>query len=181
MIVESGLLVDQYTEYPSGVVAALLLFLWYGGYTYNQLRGRVMLNFDGFDGYRQDVDLEAGKGIVLELEDGRTITIHRAGGANKRYQKALTEQFKKYRRQFQKGTLDPEVIREITKKVYAETVVIDWSGITVNGEELPCTKDNILAFFQAFPEIYEEVEYQASLAANFLQEQIQEDSESLGN
>lgn len=128
------------------------------------------IQFDGFEDYVTDENLETGAGVALEYDEGRTIFIHRAGGSNKKFSRALEAKMKPHRRKIQLGTLDPEIDRRILMEAYAEAVVIGWSGITAGGKELPFNKENCIAFFKAFPEVFADVQRSANDVALFRKE-----------
>lgn len=137
-----------------------------------------MSKFDGFDDYRTDQDYESGKGIVLDLGQGRMITIHRAGGSNYKYIKAVTAASRKYRNA---SRIDPEIDNKVMAELYATTIVTGWEGICINGEPVPCTAENVKEFLLDVPLAFERIKEAANEASNFLVEQAQEDSETLGN
>lgn len=139
------------------------------------------MDFDGLNDYRQDSDLEAKAGIDLAFTDGVTITILRAGGSNFRYVEAYQEATEPYRtkRGMRKIPLDED--RDILRQVYARAVVIGWSGVKSNGQEVPFTEETVLAFLRRFDSIFDEIIYRATEASNFLEEQKQKDGEVLGN
>lgn len=176
MLVESGLLVLQYSEYPSTVLVALLTLLWYGGYVN---RRRVMSKFDGFDDYRSSRDFESGKGVTLDLGKGRSVTIHRAGGSNLKYIKAISRLARKYKTSM--ASMDVDLDNKLMAEVYAATIVVDWSGFTSGGEPIPCTVENVKEFLVEFPVVFDAIKDAAGNVSNFLVEQVQEDSENLGN
>lgn len=64
-------------------------------------------------------------GIILNYGDFR-VTIARAGGANKRYSKVLEARTKPYRRAIQMEAMDNDRAAAIFKRVYAETIILDW-------------------------------------------------------
>ena len=150
-------------------------------YIQHGLNWRTGMNFDGFDDYRTDIDLEAGQGIDLRLDADRVITIHRAGGANRKFAKVFSRVVKPYRRKLQNGTIDQDVSDKLMREVYAESVIIGWSGITSDGAEVPFNKTNCMAFLEAFPEVFDAIQEEAQRVANFIGQQKEEDAETLGN
>jgi hypothetical protein len=125
------------------------------------------LNFDGFDDFEMDENLESGQGVALDYDDGRTIIIHRAGGSNKKFERVLRAAMKPHQRKFNLGTISPEKERELLIDVYAKAVVIGWSGITANGTEVPFTPENCAALFKAYPDLFQDVRDAATQLSNF--------------
>jgi hypothetical protein len=131
------------------------------------------------------------KGIVLDYGDFR-VTIARAGGANKRFQKTLEARTRHLKRLIQTDNLDNEQAEPIVREVYADTVVLDWElqqpdgswtqGIEgPEGEVLPVTKENILATFNNLPDLFADIKEQALKASLFrvaLKEQAAKNSSS---
>ena len=141
------------------------------------------MKFDktGLDGYITDRNIESETGVWIKFPQGRKFCILRAGGANKKFSRALQKAVKPYRRQLEKNTLDPDVADKLFQSVYARHVVIDWDGINdEDGTPVPCTPENIEAFFEAFPEIFKELSDAAGDMATFSEETLKEAAEVLG-
>ena len=130
-----------------------------------------------YDSFRTDKEAEQ-KGIILDYGDFR-ITVARAGGSNKNYQKTLERLTRPVRRLIQTDNLDNEKSRDILKQAYATTIVIDWetkngTGEWVKGIEpktgkklLPVNKDNIKATFDDLPDLFDDVMEQAGKSTLF--------------
>ena len=126
--------------------------------------------------FKTDTQAER-KGIVLDYGDFR-VTIARAGGANKRFQKTLEARTRHLKRLIQTDSLDNEQAEPIVREVYAEAVVLDWElkqpdgswvqGIEgPGGEVLPVNKENILLTFNNLPDLFADVKEQALKASLF--------------
>ncbi|MBS7702709.1 hypothetical protein [Chelatococcus asaccharovorans] len=126
--------------------------------------------FDGFDAYSLDENLENGQGVTIEYDDGRRFTIHRAGGANKRFGQLLSARMKPLARKIETGTLPDETANRILAEVYAATVIIGWEGITSKGQPVPFTAENVVAFLLAMPEVFTAIRQDANNLANFRRE-----------
>ena len=114
---------------------------------------------------------------MLDYGDFR-VTIARAGGANKRFQKTLEARTRHLKRLIQTDSLDNEQAEPIVREVYAEAVVLDWElkqpdgswvqGIEgPGGEVLPVNKENILLTFNNLPDLFADVKEQALKASLF--------------
>jgi len=122
-------------------------------------------------------------GIVLDYGHFR-VTISRAGGSNKKFSRLLESKTKPYRRQIQNDSMDDTVAERILREVYAETVIQNWEtqegdkwkkGIeSRDGKILPFCNQNIYDTLTNLPELFADIQAQASKAALFKQA-IQED------
>jgi hypothetical protein len=142
----------------------------------------MSISFDrkGLDNYVTDRDAEL-EGVWLQFPEGRKLLIRRAGGANKRYQRVAQTAIKPYRRALDRGTLDPEDSDRVMREVYSKTIVADWDGIKDGeGHDVECTPSNIVAFFNAFPEIFADVMDYATELSTFAEQEITEAQEILG-
>jgi hypothetical protein len=123
-------------------------------------------------------------GVVLDYGDGVWIRIARAGGANKKYLRALERLGRKYRRQIQLETLPEEVARKLFRETYAETVVLGWGGITQEDigsegdEPVEFTKANCVALFENLPDLFLDVQSQAQNMALFRAELDEDDAKN---
>lgn len=127
------------------------------------------------------------KGIVLDYNTFR-VTIARAGGANKKYEKALVAKSKPYKRLIQTGNLDKETDRKILLETYAETIVLNWETLvddkykkgieSKDGAILPFNKANVIQTFLNLPDLFVEIMQQANRLDLFKEEILEEDSKN---
>lgn len=136
----------------------------------------------GLESYLSNEDLEARTGVWLQFPGGIRIKVLRAGGSNVKYQRVGSAVLKPYSRQISRGTLDVEVTSGLMRDIYSKAVVVDWEGVKdVEGNDVPCTPENVRDFFEAVPELFDEVVEAATRIATFSQEQSDEAGEELGN
>lgn len=127
------------------------------------------------------VDLQAddgleNEGIDLDFGHGRSIRVARSGGGNRKYRAALTEEYKKNKSLLDRGTLDDDEAGAMLRKVFARTVVLDWSGwLDSKGEEIPFTWDSCMELFKEAPEIFRIVQDESEKFSNFARKE-EEDS-----
>lgn len=119
------------------------------------------MQFDGFDAYDMDENLEAGEGVRVEYDDGRAFVLHRAGGANKKFARVMQAKTKPHTRKIQAGTMPDSVADRLLAEVYAESVIIGWDGITAGGKPVPFNTDNVVAFLLAKPEVFTAIQRDA--------------------
>ncbi len=107
-----------------------------------------------FSAFNTDETLEKD-GVEVDFGDFSFI-IARAGGANEAYEKRLSELSMPYRRQMEAGTLSPNKIRSLLRKVYAETVVKGWDERTEAevGKFSPAVCEEL---FAKYPTLFEDV------------------------
>lgn len=115
-------------------------------------------------------ELEAGKGVTLQYP-GFSITIHRAGGANKKFASVLDQKMKPYRQRLERGLLDNETSNQILLETYAEAVIVGWKDVKdANGKKIPFSVENVVKLFTDLPDLFEDVKQQSNRATIFRQE-----------
>lgn len=73
------------------------------------------------------------KGVEVDYGSFR-VTLARAGGANKRYEKLLNALSKPHQRAMKTETMDNEVAIDIMRKVYAGAIIMHWEAKDAKGE-----------------------------------------------
>ena len=130
--------------------------------------------------FNTDENLESGEGIELDYGDCGTIIIHRAGGANRKFQWVLAAKFKPYERQMRTKTMKEAVSRRLLAETYAETVLVGWRGVKdASGQDLPFTSENATKLLLDVPELFEDIREQAYDVSNFRREQVEETAKNL--
>lgn len=134
------------------------------------------------DAYRVDPELESKTGVRLEFQGPCWITMKRAGGNNRAYQRAIQELTKPVRRQITNETIDPDKLNEIYIRAYARAVVLGWEEVTdLEDNALAYSEANFLKAMQLYPDLWEDVQREATKLTNFRKETNGEDGEELGN
>lgn len=129
--------------------------------------------------YATDKNLESGAGVKLEYPDGVSLTIHRAGGSNRKFLQSMDAKIKPHRRQIQLGTIDRDLSDKLIAEVYAESVIKGWSGVTdENGNDLPFTKQNVVKLLLDLPDLFNDIKAQADTLANFRKEELEEEAKN---
>lgn len=135
--------------------------------------------------FRTDSDKEI-EGIVLDYDDTR-ITIARAGGNNKKFNKAMEKHTAPMRRSIRLGTVTENIAEKALIEVYAESVILKWE--TLVGKEwkegiqnpkkgeplLPFTVNNVKNTLQMLPELFYDIQEQACYVRNFREDLIEAD------
>lgn len=123
-------------------------------------------------------------GIVLEYgmnskKKPIEIRIARAGGANEHYSKLLEARTKPYRRQIQNETLDNAVAEKITKEVYAQAIVLGWTGVEDrDGNDMEFNQKNCIKLFDDLPDLWSDIQSQSVRASLFRAEVREADAKN---
>jgi hypothetical protein len=108
------------------------------------------------------------QGIVVDYGTFQ-FKLARAGGANRRYLKALEVKTKPIRRALAANAANPEQVASIMRDVFAETVVLGWEGVVDrDGDSIPFSKEACVALFKDLPDLFADVQNQASNFQQFL-------------
>ena len=116
-----------------------------------------------------------------ENEDGSipTFVVSRMGKSNKRYSKALEAATRPYRRQIELGTMNNDKAEEIFMGVFVDTVLKGWKNVRcADGKVLEFSKPNALKLFTDLPEVYERLQEEAKLSANFRDEALEAEAKN---
>jgi hypothetical protein len=135
----------------------------------------------GLETYATDQTLENSKGVWIDYGD-RAFQVLRAGGSNHRYVRALAAALRPHARALAKRTMDPDKLRRIYWDLFAQYVVIGWRGIEdADGTQIPFSEEAARAFFEAFPDLFDEIKDYAEDMGTFAEESIAEAADALGN
>lgn len=123
-----------------------------------------------YEMFENNKDLEAGKGIVIDY-GGFEITVHRAGGANKKLQKVYTNKYKPHIRKAEQGILDDEITNRILIESFAEAVVVGWKNVKdKDGNLMDFSVENCIKLFTDLPDLFEDIVVQTKDVSNFKKE-----------
>lgn len=127
-----------------------------------------------FDTFKTNEDLEKN-GVWYEIQPGVRFLVARAGGSNKAYQRALSAKMKPYQRQYQNGTLDPEVAQNLLRDVFIDSVLLGWEGVTDReGQPLEFDHNNAQWLFRELPDLYDALSDEATKVSNYLVQEMNE-------
>ena len=121
--------------------------------------------------FRTDTKSER-EGIWLDFGSFK-IRAARAGGSNKKFQKALEEKAREHRRAIDLQIMDSDLSEDILREVYAEAVITDWKvkqedgtfkkGIEgTDGKTIPFNRKNVLETFRVLPDLFSSVQKDAT-------------------
>jgi hypothetical protein len=120
--------------------------------------------------FKTSEDLENKNGVTLDYP-GFSITIHRAGGSNKKFAMVMNEKMRPYRRRLETNTLDEELANRLLIEVYAKTVIISWENVQdENDEVMEFSYENCVKLLTDLPELFKDIQDQATNASVFKEE-----------
>lgn len=110
--------------------------------------------------------------------------VARAGGANKKFSRLLEAKMKPYRRAIQTETIDEKVAEGLLREAFVEGVLLGWGSEAfgegaIVGREKDRLEFSVAAAVQLFtdlPELYKDVQEQASKVSLFRVQNIEEDA-----
>lgn len=133
-----------------------------------------------FKNFKMDEKKES-KGVPVQPaptnDDGTmpTFFVTRLAASNQKYNKVLDRETKPYKRQIQLGTLSSQTSDLIRMKVFVNSILQGWEN--VQDEKclhIPFSAENALALFKQLPDLFFELEKQASDASLFRSEEVEE-------
>ena len=125
-----------------------------------------------YDTFETDKSAERD-GIVLDYgfnskKQPLQIRIARAGGSNVRFSKALELKTRPYKRAIANDSLDPQVAEKLMIEVYADTVVLGWTGVEDReGNALEFNRENVVKVLTDLPDLFADIQQQSQKAALF--------------
>ena len=119
-----------------------------------------------------DPELEK-EGVWVDYLDGASVRLARAGNVN--FSRMYSNKMKPHRRQQDDGTLDPDIETKILCEVMAETILLDWKQITVEGKEFKYSNGNAFKMLYKYQDFRLDMANLAASQENFFAK-IDEDS-----
>lgn len=123
--------------------------------------------------------IDADYGIDERTGERILIRVARAGGANSKFAKLWDAKSKPYRRQIQTETLDNATAERLMHEVYAEAVVIGWSGVCDrDGNKLDYNVENCVKLFKELPELFNDIRSLSTNISAFRAQELEEDGKN---
>lgn len=140
-----------------------------------------------YDTFKTDPTREQ-EGVWLDYGDFRIRVAH-AGQGNKRYVSYAEKALRPVRQAMNAGALSNERSMNIMADIYAKTIIIDWqvlqadktwkTGIEAeDGSILPFNSENVELTLRALPNLFSDIQAQASSIANFRASEIEEEAKN---
>lgn len=122
------------------------------------------------DGVRLEVGMNEYNGKPM------AITVSRMSRNNQRYQQAFTDKFDPHMTAIQADAMDEQLARKLVRELFTDEILhgvenIPLSDLTGNAEDndktMDYTRDNVLALFDKYPDVFDDWEARAKKASNF--------------
>ncbi|UUX51806.1 hypothetical protein NUH88_08905 [Nisaea acidiphila] len=84
-------------------------------------------------------------GVWVALDGSENASVKLARIGNRRYRDAMQRRMKPFRRALRAGTLEEATAERITAEVLAETVLLDWRDLTLDGRALTYSPERALS------------------------------------
>jgi hypothetical protein len=129
-----------------------------------------------FDVYRSESDLEKG-GVWVELS-GMRFKLARIGGANEGFLKLVRKRLSPYRRALDSGALDETFARGIMAGVIAESVLLDWEGVSGPDGPIAYSKEAATDLLTKLPNLMFDLREQAEKFETFRADSLEQDAKN---
>lgn len=143
-----------------------------------------------FSQFATDRKAEA-EGIWIQTDATTQFRIARRGRSNKRFRAMIDAETKPHEAQIRTGSLDPDVDAQISLKVFAHTLLLDWRGVKDEQHRIFSAEDHDgpdgtvkytpergIALLTALPDLYDLLSENAGKATNFREVQIENDGKN---
>lgn len=105
--------------------------------------------------FKMNQSLETG-GVWFTVSADVSFCLRRFGGGNaKKVEAAMAKYHKPHIRLLQAKALPKEKEDEILAKVFVESCFVDWTGVQIDGAEVPFTFENGVKLLTSLPELFE--------------------------
>ena len=107
------------------------------------------------------------EGAWVPIGGGIEVKVKRAGQANKEFAAEQMKMLKPFSKQIAMNTMDMDVLRQINARLFAKHVIVDWRGISEDGEVVPFSKEKFLEYANEMPDFFSDVFAAATELQNF--------------
>lgn len=113
---------------------------------------KIETNLDSL--FKTKSNLESD-GVWFKVSKDTSFCLRRFGGANAHKVKlAMAKYHKPHARLIENDALPVEDTQRIMAQVVASACLVDWKGVQINGQEVPCTQENAVKLFTELPELF---------------------------
>lgn len=133
-----------------------------------------------YDLYETDFTKEnEGFWYTANQKEGISFLLARAGGANLKFAKAMEKKTRPHRGRggaFEDDKVDIEMATEIMVEAFAETIILDWKGITDRkGKKIAFSPATAIKILKDLPDLAVELREASGKIANYQIEGVKED------
>ncbi len=125
------------------------------------------VELSGFDKIKQAQE----EGLAVDILDPTGspigVTIRVAGPDSDRFRKAREKQIDS-RIELRQGTPMKAAQHTLESVTFLAEVTIDWTEMSLDGRDYPCTKENALALYQRFPWMAEQLDEKCAVRRLFM-------------
>lgn len=107
------------------------------------------------------------EGAWVPIGGGIEVKVKRAGQANKEFAAEQMKMLKPFSKQIAMNTMDMDVLRQINAKLFAKHIIVDWRGISENGENVPFSKEKFIEYATEMPDFFSDIFTAATELQNF--------------
>lgn len=90
------------------------------------------------------------EGVWVDLDENSRVLIARIG--NDHYNEILRKKAKPYRAAIRSNSLKDTILKKLMIEVIAESVLLNWEGITEKGEVIPYSRENAIRLLTTYKE-----------------------------
>lgn len=140
-------------------------------------------NFDfrAFGSYAVDREKEARNGVWIDIADASFLCL-RAGGSNRRYQRAIQTAYFEIKKQFDDQTELNDALNIRAMEIFVDTALLNWRGVcdVSTGEEIPFSPEAARALLTEIPDLFDELQDRAQERERYLKDFVAEATDALG-
>ncbi len=126
----------------------------------------------------ESAELDGFELVLFDEEVEIKFILARAGGSNRKFSNRLQALLRPYDRAIKAGTMSEEKAASIMAQTMAETVLLGWENVfDRDGEKLPFSVASAKQLLLDLPELRTVILEEAQNAANFIAEEVEENSD----
>ena len=107
------------------------------------------------------------EGAWCPIGGGIEVRVKRAGQSNNEFAAEQMKMLKPFSKQIAMNTMDMDVLRQINAKLFAKHIIVDWRGVSIDGEAIPFSPAKFLEFAIEMPDFFSDVFAAATELQNF--------------
>lgn len=112
------------------------------------------------------------EGVEVRLDDGCTILVARAN--NRKFRAEMRRLMRPYQNQERRGTFDPDLKDDLTRKAVARFVLLGWTGIVLEGKKIKYSPEKAEELMKRSEDFENDVIDAASMMETFRAVELEE-------
>jgi len=112
------------------------------------------------------------EGVEVRLDDGCTILVARAN--NRKFRAEMRRLMRPYQNQERRGTFDPDLKDDLTRKAVAQFVLLGWTGIELAGKKIKYSPEEAEKLMKRSEDFENDVIDAASMMETFRAVELEE-------